>query len=154
MNTQYELGRHDERKRTMQIIGGVRMDIQTGAVGDALDKLVMCLASEPLPDMMLDYARALATPADLAPAGERDEEEWVKQNPEAQLESAAGELVSREAHLIAQLEKLSLADPCECEHNNENCCVVVGEPCATCALAALPPVARVPVAQALVEKEE
>jgi len=52
----------------------------------------------------------------------------------------AGESVSREAYLIAQLEKLSLADPCGCEHDNENCCVRVGEPCATCALACLPPV--------------
>ena len=95
--TEYELGRHAERQRTMQLIGAVRMDAQTGARGDVLDKLIMSIVAEPLPDMMLDYARALATPADLAPAGERDEEEWVKQNPEAQLESAAGELVSREA---------------------------------------------------------
>jgi hypothetical protein len=40
--------------------------------------------------------------ADLAPAGERNEEEWVKQNPEAQLESVAGELVSREAAITAR----------------------------------------------------
>lgn len=43
------------------------------------------------------------------------------------------------AYLIAQLEKLSLADPCECDHNTENCCVKVGEPCATCALACVAP---------------
>ena len=56
--TEYELGRHEERKRTMQLIGSVRMDAQTCAQGDVLDKLVMCIASEPLPD-----ARALAPTA-------------------------------------------------------------------------------------------
>lgn len=47
----YELGRHDERERTMLLIGGVRMDAQTGATGDVLDKLVTCIAAEPLPDV-------------------------------------------------------------------------------------------------------
>jgi len=48
---QYQQGRHDERQRTMQLIGAVRMDAQTGASGDVLDKLVMSIASEPLEDL-------------------------------------------------------------------------------------------------------
>ena len=47
----YDQGRHDERKRTMQVIGAARMDYQMGGSDgsiDVLDRLVMAIASEPL----------------------------------------------------------------------------------------------------------
>lgn len=50
----YELGRHDERRRIMQLIGEVRERHQANGVsesGKTLDSLVMLIAAEPLPDV-------------------------------------------------------------------------------------------------------
>ena len=49
----YELGRHDERRRIMQLIGEVRERGQISGISDpakALDSLVMLIAAEPLAD--------------------------------------------------------------------------------------------------------
>jgi hypothetical protein len=49
----YELGRHDERRRIMQLIGEVRERHQAVGIsesGKALDSLVILIATEPLPD--------------------------------------------------------------------------------------------------------
>lgn len=49
----YEQGRHDERQRTMQLIGGVRMALgvmPSDIAGRAFDELVMNIVAEPLMD--------------------------------------------------------------------------------------------------------
>jgi hypothetical protein len=49
----YELGRHDERRRIMQLIGEVRERHQAVGIsesGRTLDSLVILIAAEPLAD--------------------------------------------------------------------------------------------------------